>query len=49
MQWHKVIGDQLCKDPTLLVPDLFATMENVVRYKAVYPGVYLNKINITLQ
>lgn len=37
--YEKVLGDQLRKNPRLLVPDILAALENVVHYKAAYPGV----------
>jgi len=42
--YDKVLGDQLRKDPTLLVSAPLAVRENVLHHKAAYPGVWNNKI-----
>ncbi len=34
-----MIGDKLRQDPSLLVSDGFAALENVVHHKCAYPGV----------
>ena len=47
--YEKVLGDQLRKDPRLLVSDIFSALENVIDHKAAYPGVYIPKLNIITQ
>jgi len=37
--YGKILGDQLRKDPTLLVSFAHDGRENVLRRKAAYPGV----------
>ena len=36
---EKILGDQLRKEPTLLVSDGLGALENIIRKKAAYPGV----------
>ena len=43
--YGKILGDQLRKDPTLLVSFAHDGRENVLRRKAAYPGVW-NKISL---
>lgn len=43
--YEKIIGDKLREEPTLLVADSLSAVENVIRHKAVYPGVCEKIIN----
>lgn len=37
--YEKILGDQLRKDPTLLLSDAIGALNNIVPHKAAYPGV----------
>jgi len=37
--YEKMLGDQLRKEPKLLVSNSFGAVENVLNHRAAYPGV----------
>ena len=41
--YEKILGDQLRKDPTLLILDARFARDNVIRRKAAYPAVQKKK------
>jgi len=42
--YEKILGDQLRKEPTLLIATVLDALENVIHHKAAYPEVWNKKI-----